>query len=110
VCGGGTPVLPPAVNGSVRLAGDGSGTTISWTDSPGPYSIYRGTRSGGSPWAYNQTCHDPHIAASSATDSENPSIGMIFFYLVTRVDACGESIPGQDSGEQPNPNPSPCHW
>jgi len=108
VCGGGTPVLPRAVNGSVSLVEDGSGMTIRWTDAPGPYSVYRGTRSGGSPWAYNQTCHDPHIAASSATDSENPSIGTMFFYLVTRVDACGESIPGQDSSGHPNPNPSPC--
>jgi len=98
VCGCGTPVLPPAVNGSVSLVGDGSGTTISWTDPPGRYSVYRGTMSGGSPWAYNQTCHDSHIAASIATDSENPSIDTMFFYLVTRVDACGESIPGQDSG------------
>ena len=108
VCGGGRPVLPPAVNDSVRLAGDRSGATIGWTDAPGPYNVYRGTRSGGSPWAYNQTCHDPRIAASSATDSLNPSIGAVFFYLVTRVDACGESIPGQDSGGLPNPNPSRC--
>jgi hypothetical protein len=48
------------------------------------------------------------IAESSATDSGNPSIGTVFFYLVTRVDACGESIPGQDSGGQASPNPSPC--
>jgi hypothetical protein len=107
-CGGGPPVLPPAVNDSVRLVGDGSGATISWTDLPGPYSVYRGTRSGGSPWAYNQTCHDPRINASSAADSENPLIGTMFFYLVTRLGACGESIPGQDSGGQPNPNPFPC--
>ena len=106
-CGGGTPVLPPEVNGSVSLVG-GSGTTISWSDPPGPYCVYRGTRSGGSLWAYNQTCHDSHIAASSATDSESPPIGTMFFYLVTRVGVCGESIPGQDSGGQPNPNPSPC--
>jgi hypothetical protein len=104
---GSTP-LPPAVNDSVRLVRDGSGTTISWIDPPGPYSVYRGTRSGGSPWSYNQTCHDSHIAASSAAVSEDPTIGTMFFYLVTRVGACGESIPGQDSGGQPNPNPSPC--
>ena len=107
VCGGGTPVLPSAVNG-ISLVGDESGTTISWTDPPGPYSVYRGTMSGGSPWAYNQTCRDSHIAASSATDSDSPPIGTMFFYLVTRVGVCGESIPGQDSGGQPNPNPSPC--
>ena len=86
----------------------GAGAMISWTDVPGPYSVYRGTRSGGSTWAYNQTCHDAHIIASSATDSEHPSMGTMFFYLVTRVGACGESIPGQDSGGHPNPNPSPC--
>jgi hypothetical protein len=108
VCGGGAPVLPRAVNGSVRLARDGSATTIGWTDPPGPYSVYRGTRSGGSPWAYNQTCHDAHIDASSATDSESPSTGTMFFYLVARVDACGESISGQNSGGQPNPNASAC--
>src|SRR5262245_38412959 len=107
VCGGGAPALPPAV-GTVTLAGDGAGATISWTGQPGPYNVYRGARGGGSPWAYNQTCHDSHIAASSATDSGNPSVGTLFFYLVTRIDACGESIPGQDSGGQSNPNPSPC--
>jgi hypothetical protein len=105
---GGTPALPPAVNGSVSLAGDASATTISWTDLPGPYSVYRGTRNGGSPWVYNQTCHDSHIPASNAADSANPPVGTMFFYLVTRIGACGDSIPGQSSGGQPIPNPSPC--
>ena len=108
VCGGGAMALPAAVNGSVRLDKDGSGATISWTDVPGPYSVYRGTRSGGASWAYNQTCHDSRITASSATDTDNPSSGTMFFYLVTRIGACGESIPGQDSSGQPNPNPFPC--
>jgi len=108
VCGAGTPVLPPAVGASVRLARNGSTTTISWSDAPGPYSVYRGTKLGGSPWAYNQTCHDAHIAAPSATDSDSPSIGTMFFYLVTRIDACGESIPGRDSDGQPIPNASSC--
>jgi hypothetical protein len=108
VCGGGRPVLPPVVNGTVGLVGDKSGATISWSDPLGPYSVYRGTRSGGSPWAYNQTCHTSHTPASSATDLENPSTGTMFYYLVTRIEACGESIPGEDSGGQPNPNPSPC--
>ena len=104
---GGQP-LPPAVNDSVRLAGDASVATISWTDAPGPYNVYRGARSGASPWTYDLTCHDSHIAASSATDSESPPIGTAFLYLVTRVGACGESIAGEDSQGQPNPNPSPC--
>jgi hypothetical protein len=32
----------------------------------------------------------------------------MFFYLVTRHGACGESIPGMDSNGNPNPNPLPC--
>ncbi|HKQ97838.1 MAG TPA: integrin alpha [Candidatus Polarisedimenticolia bacterium] len=106
-CDGSAP-LPGAVNGSVRLAGDGSGATITWSDAPGPFNVYRGSRTSGSPWNYNQTCHDSHVAASNTTDSENPLLGTVFFYLVTRVGACGESIPGQDSGGQSNPNPAPC--
>ncbi|HET8945853.1 MAG TPA: FG-GAP-like repeat-containing protein [Candidatus Polarisedimenticolia bacterium] len=101
-------VPPPAVNGSVRLLAGGPGTTITWTDAPGPWNVYRGTRSGGSPWAWNQTCHDSRLAAPGTTDAETPAVGAMYFYLVTRVDACGESIPGQDSAGQPNPNPSPC--
>jgi hypothetical protein len=108
VCGGGTILLPPAVNDSVSLVGDGLGSTISWTDPPGPFNVYRGTRSGSNPWAYNQTCFASHLAGSSTTESENPSIGAMFFYLVSRLDACGESIPGENSGGQPIPNPSPC--
>jgi FG-GAP repeat/FG-GAP-like repeat len=108
VCGPGTPVVPPVVDASVRLGRSGSATTISWSDVPGPYSVYRGTKLGGPPWAYNQTCYASHIAASSATDSQTPATGSMFFYLVTRFDACGESIPGQDSSGQPRPNPSPC--
>ena len=108
VCGGGTPALPSEINDSVMLDAGGSGATISWTDPPGLYNVYRGTRSEGAPWAYNQTCHDSHLAASSTTDSENPSIGMMFYYLITRVDACGESIPGEDSDDHPIPTPAPC--
>lgn len=108
VCGGGAPIVTRAVNGSVRLATAGSATTISWSDPSGPFSVYRGTRSGGSPWAYNQTCHASHLAAQSATDSDNPASAAMFFYLVARGGSCGESILGQDSNGQPIPNTSPC--
>ena len=110
VCGagtcGGSAVLPAAVNDSVLF--DVAGTTLSWTDPPGDYNAYRGTRSAGAPWAYNQVCFDQQIAASSTTDTDIPGVGDLFFYLITRLDACGESAPGQDSGGQDIPNPSPC--
>jgi hypothetical protein len=95
------------VNYSVRLAGTAT-TTISWTDPPGLYSVYRGTRSDGSPWSYNHTCHDAHIAESSATESTSPAVRTMYFYLVTRHVTCGESIPGRDSDGVARPNPAPC--
>ena len=108
VCGGGSVSTPVEVNDSVALSDNGGVTTISWTDPPGTYSVYRGTRTDGSPWSFNQTCLAPRIGTSSATDSGNPPALTVFFYLVTRVDACGESIPGRDSNGTPEPNPSPC--
>jgi len=51
---------------------------------------------------------DSLVAGAIATDSGTPPIGSMSFSLVTRVDGCGESIPGQSSGGQPNPNPAPC--
>jgi hypothetical protein len=87
---------------------DGTGTILSWTDPPGLYSVYRGTKADGDPWAYNQTCFDSHTASTSTTDLDTPPVDSIFYYLVTRVTACGESIPGTDSSGSPNPNALPC--
>ncbi len=108
ICGGGAPVTPLEVNDTLSLSDDGSQTTISWIDPPADYSVYRGTRTDGTPWSYNQQCLSPRIGTSSATDPDVPPVGSMFFYLVTRVDACGESIPGRDSGGTPNPNDNPC--
>jgi hypothetical protein len=105
-CGGGAPVLPAPVNDSVRF--DAGGTLLSWTDPPGDYNVYRGLKSAGVPWAYNQACLESHVAGSQATDTDAPGIGGLYFYLITRVDSCGESSPGQDSLGQNIPNPAPC--
>jgi hypothetical protein len=105
-CGGGTLVLPPAVNDT--LAFDAAGTTLSWNDPPGNWNVYRGSGTNGTPWAFNQVCFDPHKATSSSTDASSPPLNTFFFYLVTRVNACGESSPGTDSAGNPRPNPAPC--
>jgi hypothetical protein len=62
------------------------------------------------PFAYNQGCLNPGgpLTATDATDTLNPPIGGVFFYLVTQVDACRESIPGRDSSGVANPNPYAC--
>ncbi|HYV20572.1 MAG TPA: protease pro-enzyme activation domain-containing protein [Verrucomicrobiae bacterium] len=105
-CAGGTPVPTPPVNDSVNW--DATSTVLSWTDPPGVYSVYRGTRIDGVAWMYNHVCFDSHTAASSTTDASDPGVGTMFYYLVTRHGACGESIPGLDSDGNPNPNPLPC--
>ena len=103
-CGGGTAVLPPPINDSVVFGADNA--TLSWDDAPGGYNVYRGLRT--NPWTYDQTCLQAHVAGSSVSDEDAPLPGQIFFYLVTRLDACGESTPGQDSSGATRPNPAPC--
>ena len=105
-CGSGLPVVPAAVNDSLQFADDA--TTLSWSDPPGTYNVYRGTHAGGAAWAYNQACFDPHTAASSTTDTDSPPVGSMFFYLVSRDSACGESDLGSDSSGTPRPNATPC--
>ncbi len=105
-CGGPAAPPPPEINDSVRFAG-GESTTISWTDVPGPYNVYRGSRTG--TWVYNHVCFDPDTPGPS-TDATNPESGEMYYYLISRRDdVCHlESILGRDSGGTPDPNPNHC--
>jgi hypothetical protein len=105
-CGGGSLVLPPPVNDS--LAFDAAGTTLSWSDPPGNWNVYRGAHAKGDPWAFNQVCFDPHNTTSSSLEASSPPLDTVFFYLVTHLDACGESTLGLDSNGNLRPNPAPC--
>ena len=105
-CGGGSIVLPPPVNDT--LAFDTAGTTLSWNDPPGNWNVYRGSRATGAAWAFDQVCFDPHNATSSTLDASSPPLETVFFYLVSHVNACGESGLGNDSSGTPRPNPAPC--
>ncbi|HEU4403666.1 MAG TPA: carboxypeptidase-like regulatory domain-containing protein [Candidatus Polarisedimenticolia bacterium] len=107
-CGGGILVAPPEVNDSVRVGDGGSSSTITWNDLPGIFNVYHGSRAQGDPWAYSQTCLAASIPVMNASDTTTLPVSTLFFYLVTRVDACGESIPGRDSAGQPIPNSFPC--
>lgn len=105
-CAGCRHVLPDIeVNQSVRITRSGGTTSITWTDSPGPFNVYRGTRSGS--WSYNQVCLASSVAAPPVIDTSPPAAGLAF-YVVTRRSSCGESIPGRDSSDAPEPNPHPC--
>ncbi|HUD71016.1 MAG TPA: hypothetical protein VMQ62_03550, partial [Dongiaceae bacterium] len=105
-CGGGLPVVPATINDSLLFDADAS--TLHWADPPGTYNVYRGTFTGGAAWAYNQACFDPHTASSGTTDPAVPAVGSMFFYLVSRDSACGESGLGSSSSGTPRPNPTPC--
>src|SRR5262249_7670004 len=99
---------PSEINNTVAHSG-GPTSTISWTDPPGQYNVYRGSKAAGAtPWVFNQTCFASHTSASSSIDSDPLATGAADFYLVTRVAGCGESSPGNKSNGQPRPNPNPC--
>jgi hypothetical protein len=96
----------PEIGNSLRLAQSGV-TTLSWEDPPGDYNVYRGTRSGFA-WHYNQACLASHLIAPVSTDADVPARGELFYYVVTRLGTCGESVPARDSHGQPYPNETPC--
>src|SRR5207249_4465768 len=102
VCGG-TAVPPPAeVSDSVAVTRSGSAATISWSDAPGSFNVYRGSRHGVGTWSYDHTCFAPS-STSPVTDSAPPGVGNSWYYLVSRKTACGESILGRDSTGAPVP-------
>jgi hypothetical protein len=123
------PVLVPEVNNSVAVAKPQTDTmrrggeprsmktgsrapvsstdaVITWTDAPGPFNVYRGSRTGLA-WAYNEACFKSGTA-SPATDEDLPAPGVVAYYLVSRTAACGESTLGHDSTGTPIPNLHPC--
>jgi kumamolisin len=106
LCGGGVPVPTPPINDSVVF--EASGTKLTWSDPAAKYSVYRGKRFDGVPFSYDHVCFDPRTTVPSAIDTDTPALGSFFYYLVTRYDACGESIPGSDSAGNPIPNALPC--
>jgi hypothetical protein len=108
VCSGGTPVVTAEVNDTVRLTHAGVTTTLTWNDPPGEYNVYRGVRSTFETWEYNQACFATHLASGTTTDAGVPNPGDVYFYFVTRLGVCGESVGSRDSDGAPNPNPAPC--
>jgi hypothetical protein len=102
--------LPPTavINDSVRFAKNPTNATISWTDPPGAYNVYRGSRAPLAAFAYNQTCLSTNDLANSTVDTDTPLPGQLFYYLVSRVATCGESSLGTDGSGTTRPNSSPC--
>jgi hypothetical protein len=83
---------------------------LAWTAPAGAlsHSIYRGTRTNGEPWAFNQTCLASGLATPAADDSAVPSLGTAFFYLAAGRNGCGQGLIGRTSAGVARPNPAPC--
>ena len=86
-------------------------TTIAWSaeTDPGPFNVYRGSITAGSPFAYNQACYAYLDSSTSVTDTATPAPGMAFYYLVSRAEGtCSESSLGQASNGSERPNSAAC--
>lgn len=103
---GSVVVLPIAeVSNSLVITG-AQISTLSWSNSQGPFNVYRGVYAGS--WAYNQTCFDPNTTGPSI-DAAVPPAGTMYYYLVSRMGTGGgESALGRDSADVATPNTSPC--
>ena len=99
---------PDLINNSVRVHKTPTNATISWTDAPGNYNAYRGLKAAAAAFAYNHTCLSANVGANSTVDTGTPLAGQLFFYLVSRVNACSESSLGTNSSGATMPNASAC--
>jgi hypothetical protein len=102
-------VEPLELDSSLRLGKDvGGDATITWTDTPGPYNVYRGENGSGTAWLYDQSCLVHETSGTSATDAANPPVNTLYYYVISRVNACRESVLGRDGSGVAIPNNSPC--
>ena len=108
-CAGTSVPEPLEIDASLTIGkGVGGSADISWADGPGPYNVYRGANGPGSPWLYDQTCLVHETPLSTVNDPDDPPPNTLFYYLISRVDACRESILGTDSTGAVIPNNNPC--
>ncbi len=85
------------------------GETLGWSVSAPvlSYAVYRGSRGIG-PWVYNHTCLEPSLPAPGFVDVERPETGVVFYYLVSGWNTCGEGSLGPTSAGETRPNTFPC--
>ncbi len=88
-----------AVGDTLGVTRAGTTAVLDWSAEAlaGPFNVYRGRVRPEGAFAYDHYCATLGVAATTATDGYNPLPGDAFYYLITRVGACGESRPGVDS-------------
>ncbi len=100
--------LPGAIDGSLRVAADG--TTIRWdarADAEA-YDLYKGRIPPGEPFAYAHTCFALGLAAPQAADPLVPLPGEAFYYLAAAKNCFGEGSLGNASSGAARPGPDAC--
>jgi len=114
-CAGTFIAEPSVVADTLEVTESGGTATISWSDAPGEFNVYRGVRALGMPFAYNHGCLNPAgpITATTINDATVSGAGVLLYYLPTRVEQCRESRTGFDSAGTPRadlyscPSPGP---
>jgi subtilisin-like proprotein convertase family protein len=105
----GTPTpAPTRINNTVHVNKTPTNATITWTDPPGSYNLYRGSKAANAAFAYNHACKSSNVIGNSTADTDTPLPGQLFYYLVSRVDTCRESDLGTNSAGTVRPNSNAC--
>ena len=114
-CASASPGLwrsPDPPGASLRAAGS-LPTVLTWqlSGQAHAWNLYRGAISPGSPageWTWNETCLAAETVAASGADPDLPAGGGLFYYLVSAVNACGESPITEDGVGAPRFPAAPC--
>jgi putative metal-binding protein/thrombospondin type 3 repeat protein len=102
---------PPQEVGGVTVTRTGGTMTIAWSAVSGVqrYNVYRGYRTDGTDWAYNQQCLVNQTGSLQATDSLDPRFFTLFYYYVASACPGGVESPlGRDSSNAAIPEPNRC--
>jgi hypothetical protein len=101
---------PGEVGPTVRPRSGSPAGTYGWTPiaQANVHNVYRGLRTAISTSPPSLACLVPESAQTVFTDSANPSVGTIYYYVVTGTNTCGEGSPGTSTSGQTRPIATAC--
>jgi hypothetical protein len=102
---------PPQEIGAVTVTRTGGVMTLGWSAVAGVqrYNVYRGYRTEGDPWAYDQQCLVNRTSSLSTTDALDPrAFTLLYYYVASSCPGGQESPLGRNSANAPIPEPNHC--
>jgi hypothetical protein len=89
--------------GATLVFSDAGGTALAWqpAGTARVYAVYTWSFSIAGGFTRDESCAGPAVTATGAAAPESPAVGFMQGYLVTAVNACGESAAGADSDGVP---------